>query len=170
MVKASVGFVQYANLYCNQMQLGVEDCCLRNKIKILAMYLDSLPRFHTGNCVEDADVTTIALHINQLLGYPHWPVIDGSDIIATTTITGAPVPAHDALEAAWNTTIGLAPTTIVFSDSLGTSGSTWGMSFIIYNALGQDVGYTISNRTKDGFTIVATEDNVHFEGVATEII
>jgi hypothetical protein len=152
------------------MQLGIEDCCLRNKIKILAMYLDSLPRLFSGSCVEDADVTTISLHINELLGYPNWPTIDGSDIVTYTTINGIPVATSDPLEFAWNTTIGLAATNIVFDQSLGTSGSTWGMSYIIYNALGQEVGYTISNRTKDGFTIVATEDNVHFEGTAIQIV
>jgi len=71
---------------------------------------------------------------------------------------------------AWNTIIGTAPTTIVFDTPLGTSGSSWAITYTAVNST-MDVVFvkSITNRTASGFTVDAYEDNVTFEGTATLI-
>jgi hypothetical protein len=133
----------------------------------MAMYFDSFPRLYVGSCVEADDVVAMSTHFNDLCSYPGWGTITDSDIMVpfgtmgTTSTSGTNINGY-----AWNTIIGTTPTIITFDYSLGTTGDSWAMTYTIYNSQGLVVDPIITNRTKDGFTVAADEDNVHFEGNA----
>lgn len=170
MVWASVGFTNLAEIYCNQMQLGVPDKCLENRINVLAMVLDSIPRLYSGACVTDADVVAITGYINGLLGYPGAGVLSSDDIPVPigVTVGGTTGGTGSTSSFAWNTSIGPTPTTITFDYPLGTTGSSWAMTYIAYDGDGNAVDITVTSRTNLGF-VVTCDSIASFEGVATQI-
>jgi len=78
MLKVVTGFVELTNYYSNKLQLGIDDCCLRNKLNILAMYIDILPKLCSDSETNSERVLAISTHINDLIGYPYWEVTDCS--------------------------------------------------------------------------------------------
>lgn len=168
MVKAHVAFVYLSDMYCNQIQLGVPDCCLENKITLLAMYLDTIPRTYDGACLDDTQLGNITYHINELIGNYGIGNLTSTEIPTPSGIPEiilTPTP-ESPITFAWNTTIGVDPTRITFDIDMG---SVWGMSYIIYNSQGYVVDAHISDRDNTGFTVTADEDFVHFEGIATKV-
>lgn len=167
LIKANVGFVDLAAKYCNRIDQGIDDCKLRNKINILAMYLDTIPRLYNENCVTSDELESITSHIQWLLGCWTLGTLDTSDIPQPVGTSAIPSTSGNKDYFAWNTTIGTTPITITFDNALGTSGSSWGISYIIYsNITGLILDPHIINRTQYGFTVYADEDDVHFEGTA----
>lgn len=167
MVKASTCFVNLADLYCSLLAQGVEDCCLRSKLNLLAMYLDTIPRCGDENCLSTEQVISITNHINNLCGYPGWGTLTNiNPLVVPTSVF--PITASSTVEPqAWNTTIGTAPTTITFEQTLGTSGLSWAMTYTATDSEGNSVFVkSITSRTANGFVVDAYEDNVHFEGSA----
>jgi hypothetical protein len=173
MTNAGVCFITYAELYCKLLQQGVDDCCLKNKLNILAMFLDTFPRVANGECIESADITPMTELINTLCGYPSWGTLDGEDIVSTPlgfAGTGVvPGIVYTGGDPTWNQVIGIAPTAITFYKTMGATGYSWGMSYIATNAAGYDVAADLvfSNRTANGFTVIAPENGVTFEGSAS---
>lgn len=176
LIKANVGFVDLSDKFCTKLQQGLRDCLLENKIRILAMYIDTIPRSFTGGCLDEDQLKGITDHIQWLLGCYTLGDLNSSDIpqpvdpyppTVTTTSTET--------SFAWNFTAGTIPIAVEFTDengnplSLGTSGSTWAMTYIAYTSTGMEVDPTITNRQADGFTVSFDEDNVHFEGSAHKI-
>jgi hypothetical protein len=169
MIHVSVYFVKLAELYCNLLSQGVEDCCVRTKMNLLAMYLDTIPRVGNENCLTDEQLAAITNHINILCGYPGWGTLTSTNVI-NPPVGIAPAGGSTQGPQAWNTTIGTAPTVISFTESLGTSGTSWAMTYIATTSGGDSVFVkSITNRTANGFTVDAYEDDVHFEGSATLI-
>ena len=170
MVNAATCFVNYADLYCRLLQQGVDDCCIKNKINIMAMFLDTFPRVSGGDCIDEADITPMTELINTLCNRQDWGTLDGEDIVSSPAPYGAtPAAAADSGDPAWYEIIGIAPTTITFYKTMGSGGTDWAMSYVARNAAGFDVGadLTFSSRTANGFIVVAPENNVTFEGSAT---
>lgn len=167
MIKATNCFVNLSNLYCDRLSQGVEDCCLRQKIVLLGMYLDTIPRVGNGNCLTTEQVVKITEHLNSLCGYPGWGALTNTNQIIPPTGT-IPNPINSSVTPqAWNTTIGTTPKVITFDQSLGTTGYSWGMTYTATNSNGDSVFVkSITSRSANGFTVDAYEDDVHFEGTA----
>lgn len=169
MVKVVSYFVNLSAMYCNLLSQGVEDCCIKNKLNILAMYIDTIPRCGNENCLTTEEITAITEHINTLAGNQNWGTLTNINPIVPPTSGGVVTtpPATTVVPQAWNTVIGTTPTVISFNQALGTSGSSWAMTYIATDSLGNNVFVkSITNRTASGFTVDAYEDNVHFEGTA----
>lgn len=169
LIKANVGFVDLADKFVSKLQQGIHDCLLENKINLLAMYLDTIPRSYQGNCITSTELEGITQHINWLLGCYTLGSLESSDIPvpASTVVTPTATSIYDSF--AWNTTVGTTPTTIVFDNALGSTGGSWSMTYIAYTSDGIAVDPTITDRQADRFTVRFDEDNVHFEGVANQI-
>jgi len=130
------------------------------------MYLDSFPKMYVGACVASDDVTAMSLHLNTLLGYPGMGTISGTDIITPYGALGVITASSVSNEYAWNLIIGTTPTVITFTTPLGTSSTSWAMTYTVYTTDGLVADISITNRTQYGFTVTAYEENVHFEGNA----
>lgn len=169
LIKASVGFVDLANKYCNKLSQGMHDCLLENKINLLAMYIDTIPRTYSGNCVTSLELTAITEHINWLLGCHTLGDLTATDIPVPGGIVISPAVTSAYDSYAWNTVVGTTPTVILFDNALGTSGGSWSMTYIAYTADGIAVDPTITDRMADRFTVKFDEEDVHFEGVANQI-
>jgi len=170
MVKVSTYFVALADHYCKLLSQGVDDCCVKMKLNILAMYLDTIPRVSNENCLTNAQLAAISNHINELTGYSGWGTLTNTNVI--TPPTSIVVSSSSAvLPVAWNITIGTAPTIVTFDHTLGVGGTSWAMTYIATTSGGDSVFVkSITNRTSSGFTVDAYEDNVNFEGSATLIV
>lgn len=168
MVKASAYFVSLAELYCNLLSQGVEDCCIRNKMNLLGMYLDTIPRCGNENCLSTEQIVLITGHINEICGQQNWGTLTNINVLVPPIDqSGTPGTINaTVLPQAWNMTIGTSPVVIAFSQALGTSGTSWGMTYTAVNSSLETVFLTITNRTASGFTVQALENNVHFEGMA----
>lgn len=170
MVKVSTYFVNLANLYCNLISQGIDDCETKNKLNLLAMYLDTIPRCGNENCLSTEQILAITNHINVICGYPSWGTLTNiNSFVIPTPITITTPSASSTIEPqAWNTTIGITPVVIGFTKSLGVDGNSWAITYTATDSLDNSVFVkSITNRTANGFTVDAYEDNVHFEGTAT---
>lgn len=167
MLKAVTCFVNTAELYCNLVAQGVEDCCVKNRMNLLGMYIDTIPRVGNENCLTTEQVSAIIEHINTLCGHPDWGTLTNINPISIPA-GYTPIVASSTVEPqAWNTTIGTAPTVITFNQSLGNSGDSWGMTYTAVNQDLETVFVIISDRTASGFTArTYSDENVHFEGSA----
>lgn len=169
MVKLSVYITELTDHYAKLMTQGADCCCIKNKLSLLNMYFDMIPRAATSGCITDAQLLAITNHINDITGYSNWGTLSSLTQITPPTIV-PPIGTVTVTTFAWNTTIGTTPIAIVFDSALGTSGTSWAITYTATNSDGDSVFVkSITSRTANGFIVDAYEDNVHFEGSATLI-
>ena len=141
-------------------------CTIRMKTRILSMYADMIPLLHNCECVEEEQFNQIQNHIIKLTGTPSIGLIDQDDLscggISTQIIHvtgGEPVEVYGQQECRSLTLVKNVPYPVNFGQSIGLNGSAWvfpGKPFC-YNSFGE-VGFGITNRTSNGFTVTADDD------------
>lgn len=166
MIKVVTYFISLSEHYCNLLIQGIDDCCIRNKMNLLGMYIDIIPRVGNENCLTTEETTAISEHINTLCGYPNWGTLTNINPVIIPTSATSVTSTIVAAPQGWNTTIGTAWTVITFSEPLGNSGTSWGMTYTAVNSSLETVFLEFTNRTANGFTVRALEENVAFEGSA----
>jgi hypothetical protein len=159
-------FVGLSEHYCIMLSQGFDNCIVRNRMNLLAMYIDTIPRTGNEDCLSTEELMAIVEHISWLTGCITWGGLTNINPLSPPAIVNPDPINATAVPQAWNTYIGTAPTVISFSNPLGANGEGWGMTYTAVNSLLETVFITISARTASGFTVVALEDNVHFEGTA----
>jgi len=119
------------------------------------MYLDTIPRVGNENCLTTEEVSGIIEHINSLCNNAPWGTLTNINPISPPAGSTPVVVSSTVTPQAWNTTIGTAWTVIAFSEALGTSGTSWAITYSALNSSLESVFVEIATRTASGFSVRA---------------
>ena len=166
-------FVRYVNTYINKQMIDADNiCAYRTKAKILAMYVDMLPLIYNCDCLSDETelqpLENLALKILRDCDYDSIGMLDHTDttqygtILDNCLLTDVDIEeetmSYPLIERGNKALISGDPTDVTFTQTLGTSGTSYSATFSCYNSSNEAVGYVITSRDQNGFTVTADED------------
>lgn len=168
--KVESALVKAVDTYVTKQKIDADEIChVRIKTRVLSMYTDMIPLLHNCGCVSADQLKQIQNHIIKITATPSIGIIDDDDLacggISTQIIrvTGDGTGGSSATPQQECRNVSLikdTPFAIHFGNTIGTSGSSWvfpGKPFC-YNSFGE-VGFGISSRDQNGFTVTADEDS-----------
>lgn len=100
LLQLTSAIVYKSNQYCNFLEQGVDDCCLKRQVQILTKYFDVISDYFRGrSCLPSSSILAMIKNCNTLVNgglcYPDLVILpDGGYIIVPT-----PIPALALLPA-----------------------------------------------------------------------
>jgi hypothetical protein len=169
LTKISMGFVCLAEKFSNQVNLGMRDCCLEQKLQVLWTQVELFPKVYNETC-DYADMIYTMEFINTLINY--YDIDSISDTPVVPIIDTEPVPIYTPVDyCAGIESLGPMPVYVPFKKdgvavTLGVDGQSYALTFSAYNYDDEIVDVLITNRTKYGFVVRNLdigEGNITFE-------
>jgi hypothetical protein len=166
-------YCDMVDTYITKQQTDSKDLCeYRIKLSIICMFLDIIPLIYNCDCVSDEEFLQMQNLIIKITGDTSLGIIDADDLICggiTTqvvhtvvvhTVTGSSALTSEWIQRGRISLTADVPYHVIFSSTLGTSGSSYMLVHDAWNSTTAEVGHTISDQTQNGFDVVAVENCV----------
>ncbi len=171
-ISLKAAYEDYVASFITKQQIDSEDiCAVRTKAKILAMYVDMLPLIFNCDCLSDETelqpLENLALKILRDCDTDSIGMLDHTDTNTYASIldncllidvdVDETTMASVLIERDNVAVTGGVARVITFTNTLGSGGNSYSATFSCYNSSNEGVGFVITSRDENGFTVTADE-------------